>query len=110
MPGSSSVRVRPMHSPVTLMVCASRRVLNHKPIAWVFENEAAALMAGAQFADEAWFLLQGAHSDPDDAMRALRSGRLLLSHSARAPVPLPRSGPGLRKCPVVSTTLRNANG
>jgi len=93
-------QMRPVHGPVTLLLFRSRSVLSRNALVWVFENEAAALFAAAEFSDEPWFVLRGAFPDQEAALQALRSGDLLVSHSARAPVPVPRTGPFLRKCGV----------
>jgi hypothetical protein len=81
-------------------VCKGRRVLANRPLAWVFESEAEALFAAAEHHKDTWFLLSGAHHDGEAALKALGAGQLLLSHSARAPTPVPRTGPFLVKCPV----------
>jgi hypothetical protein len=94
----TSVPALPLVGPVTLLVCSDRRVLARKALCWVYGSEAEALFAAGEHGGEPWFLLEGAYSAPDDALRALGGGRVLLSHSARAPMPVPRTGPFLRKC------------
>ena len=93
-------QTRPVHGPVTLLLFRSSSVLSRNALVWVFENESAALFAAAELGDAPWFVLRGAFSDQEAALQAMRSGALLVSHSARSPVPAPRTGPFLHKCGV----------